>query len=151
VQATRENLLPLFGAVGGRRVRGSQDLFEIEQVMEKPTPTQAEQALIVPGLRAGHYLTFFGMHVLTPAVMELLGREVATDSRSIGLSSALNELARRERYLAYEACGRRYPLDTKYGLLTAQLALGLSGGDRDEVLASVCELLAQRRQVAADA
>ena len=36
VQATRENLLPLFGAVGGRRVRGSQDLFEIEQVMGTP-------------------------------------------------------------------------------------------------------------------
>lgn len=151
VQATRENLLPLFGAVGGRRVRGSQDLFETEQVMEKPTPTQAEQALIVPGLRAGHYLTFFGMHVLTPAVMELLGRECANpDARSVGLSPALNELAKRERYLAHEACGRRYPLDTKYGLLTAQLALGLSGADREEVLASVCELLAQRKQVSAN-
>ena len=27
-----------------------------------------------PGLRAGHYLCFFGMHVLTPAVFELLER-----------------------------------------------------------------------------
>ena len=44
-------------------------------MIEKPTPTEAEQRLIVPGLRAGHYLCFFGMHVLTPAVMELLGED----------------------------------------------------------------------------
>ena len=42
------------------------------EVLEKPTPTEAEQRLIVPGLRAGHYLCFFGMHVLTPTVMDLL-------------------------------------------------------------------------------
>ena len=28
-------------------------------MIEKPTPTEAEQRLIVPGLRAGHYLCFF--------------------------------------------------------------------------------------------
>jgi UTP--glucose-1-phosphate uridylyltransferase len=31
-------------------------------------PTRAEQERIVPGLRAGHYLCFFGMHAFTPAV-----------------------------------------------------------------------------------
>ncbi|NDF01172.1 MAG: UTP--glucose-1-phosphate uridylyltransferase, partial [Verrucomicrobia bacterium] len=31
-----------------------------------------------------------------------------------------------------------------YGLLTAQLALALSGKDRDEVLTGLVELLAQR-------
>ena len=38
----------------------------IDKVIEKPTPTIAEQKLIIPGLRAGHYLCFFGMHVLSP-------------------------------------------------------------------------------------
>ena len=38
--------------------------------MEKPTPTEAEQRLIAPGLRAGYYLAFFGMHVFTPAVLD---------------------------------------------------------------------------------
>ncbi len=66
VQATRESLLPYYGTVGGRRVPGRNDLYLIESVVEKPTPTQAETSLIVPGLRAGHYLCFFGMHVLTP-------------------------------------------------------------------------------------
>jgi UTP--glucose-1-phosphate uridylyltransferase len=147
VQATRENLLPYFGAVGGRRVAGTKDLYQVEQVVEKPTPTEAEQTLAVPGLRAGHYLCFFGMHVLTPAVMEILERYVAAAGRGGGpvlLSPVLDELARREQYLALEARGRRYPVDVRYGLLYAQLAMALSGRDREEVLAGVCELLAQR-------
>ena len=143
VQPTREHLLGLFGSVGGQRVKGSRDLYEIERVMEKPTPTAAEQALVVPGLRAGHYLCFFGIHVLTPAIFDLLARRIAKDGGS-DLSSALAELAEQERYLALETRGRRYPLDARYGLLTAQLALALSGVDRDVVLTEICELLAQR-------
>ena len=77
VQASRETLLPYFGAVGGRRVQGRQDLYTVEDVIEKPTPTEAEQRLLVPGLRAGHYLCFFGMHVLGPALMAILARHVA--------------------------------------------------------------------------
>jgi UTP--glucose-1-phosphate uridylyltransferase len=145
VQPTRETLLPLFGAVGGQRVKGSQDLFAIDQVIEKPTPTQAEQTLLVPGLRTGHYLCFFGLHILTPRVMELLESHLETVDTPIALSPVLNELARQERYVAVEAHGRRYPLDVRYGLLTAQVALALSGQDREEVLANLCELLAQRQ------
>jgi UTP--glucose-1-phosphate uridylyltransferase len=146
VQPTRENLLPYFGTVGGQRVAGTQDLYVIERVVEKPTPTEAEQSLMVPGLRAGHYLCFFGMHVLTPAVMELLEPQIARQGAEgrVQLSPVLAELAGRERYLALETQGRRYPVDGRYGLLTAQLALALSGEDRDEVLTGLCELLAQR-------
>ncbi len=145
VQPTRETLLPLFGAVGGQRIKGTQDQFLIDQVIEKPTPTQAEQTLLVPGLRTGHYLCFFGMHILSPLVMELLERQLGASDGPISLSPVLNDLARQERYIALEAHGRRYPLDVRYGLLTAQVALALSGKDREEVLSGLCELLAQRQ------
>ncbi len=146
VQPTRENLLPFFGTVGAQRVKNTPDLYAVERVTEKPTPTEAEQTLLVPGLRAGHYLCFFGLHVFTPAVMELLDQAVGrNDGRGgIQLSPILNQLAEREKYLALEARGRRFPLDARYGLLTAQLALALSGRDREEVLAILSELLVQR-------
>ncbi len=129
VQATHESKLPYYGAVGGRRVAGRKGQYEIAEVMEKPTPTEAEQRLIVPGLRAGYYLCFFGMHVLTP---------------NLPLSPALAQLAQRERYLAGELEGRRYDIGVRYGLLTAQLALALAGQDREEVLSGLVELLARR-------
>ena len=141
VQPTRENMLPFYGTVGGRRVPQSPSLYEVDTVVEKPTPTLAEQELIVPGLRAGHYLCFFGMHALAPTIFALLDELGPAGDRQ--LSTALAALAGRERYLAYEVAGHRYNLGEAYGLLVAQLALGLSGKDRAEILAQLVELLAR--------
>jgi UTP--glucose-1-phosphate uridylyltransferase len=142
VQATHESKLPYYGVAGGRLAENRKGLYLISEVLEKPTPTVAEQRLIVPGLRAGHYLCFFGMHVLTPAVMDLLGAEMAA-GQAASLSQTLAKLASRERYLACELQGRRFDIGLKYGLLTAQLALALSSPARSEVLAGLVELLAQ--------
>jgi UTP--glucose-1-phosphate uridylyltransferase len=149
VQATHESKLPFYGAVGGRLAAGRQRIYQVDTVLEKPTPTEAEQRLIVPGLRAGRYLCFFGMHVLTPMVMELLAGMTATTKNGVALSSALNGLASRERYLALELDGRRYDIGAKYGLLTAQLALAFEGRDRDEVLSNLVEMLAVRDRAGA--
>lgn len=142
VQASRESQLPYFGTIGGRRVTGRNNLYEVERVVEKPTPTRAEQDLLIPGLRVGHYLCFFGMHVLTPTVMEILGDTLTDDPQPI--SNALDLLARQERYLALADLGLRYNVGVKYGLINAQLALALDGQDRDEVLTNLVELLALR-------
>jgi len=145
VQPTHERLLSRFGAVAGRRMSGRPGVYRVETVLEKPTPTEAEQRLMVPGIRVGHYLCFFGIHVLTPTVMELLGRKLASEpSGALTLSAALAELARQEQYLALEDTGRRYDLGARYGLLTAQLALALHSRDRDDVLTLLLELLAER-------
>jgi UTP--glucose-1-phosphate uridylyltransferase len=148
VQPTRENVLTYYGTVGGRRVPGENHLYEVENVVEKPTPTEAEQSLIVPGLRAGYYLCFFGMHVLTPVVMDLLGEDAARarEGKPVQLSPALARLAGKERYLAMEVQGLRYNIGVRYGLLHAQLALALDGNDRDEILAQIVELLAARER-----
>jgi UTP--glucose-1-phosphate uridylyltransferase len=144
VQATRESLLPYYGAIGGKRVPGRHNLYQVDRVIEKPTPTQAEQHLMVPGLRAGHYLCFFGMHVLSPTVFDILEQRIekAGERGGVTLSDALAELANREQYLALEIPARRYDIGVKYGLLTAQLALALNGKDRDQVLSKLLELLA---------
>lgn len=147
VQPSRESLLPYFGVVGGHPVPGRQDLYLVETVREKPTPTEAEQRLVVPGLRAGHYLCFFGMHVLTPSVLELLGRQLrdAGARGGVTLAAALDAFSAHERHLALANLGSRYDVGGKYGILTAQLALALGGVDRDEVQTTLLELLLQRK------
>tara|TARA_R110002049_G_scaffold4601_4_gene31922 strand:- start:170682 stop:171533 length:852 start_codon:yes stop_codon:yes gene_type:complete len=148
VQATRENNLPYFGIVSGPHVPRHDGLYEIERVVEKPTPTFAEQELVTPGLRSGHYLGFFGMHVLTSDVMELIEKLLKDSPHSKpSLSDAAALLPARGKYLAYELQGTRYNLGIKYGLLIAQLAIGLSGRDRDQILTEMVDLLAHRPEV----
>ena len=142
VHATHESKLPYYGTIGGRLADHRKGLYQVSEVVEKPTPTLAEQRLIVPGLRAGNYLCFFGMHVLAPTVMQSLAAEMSS-GKPVSLSDTLAKLAARERYLAYEVAGRRFDIGLKYGLLNAQLALALSGPARSEVLAGIVELLAQ--------
>lgn len=146
IQPTRENQLAFFGAVGGVPVPRQAGLYQIHTVLEKPTPTTAEQRLVVAGQRAGHYLCLFGMHVLTPTIFELLERSIGqlVDGQTANLSSSLDRLAQSERYLAAQLEGERYNIGEKYGLLVAQLAIALSGEDRDRILTELVELLAKR-------
>lgn len=143
VQATHERHLPYYGTVSGSLLPGRQGLYQIENVIEKPTPTVAEQQCVVPGLRSGHYLCFFGMHVLSPAVFALLAEDAAVSPGArIGLSPALARLSSREKYLAAELSGRRADLEAQFGILRAQIALGLNGSAREEILALLADELA---------
>lgn len=143
VQSTHESLIPNFGVVGGKRMQGVKDVYQVERVIEKPTPTEAEQKLIVPGLRTGNYLCFFGMHVLTSSVLEILGSELKSNEK-VTLSYALNLLAQSEQYLALEKYDLRYDMGEKYGLLKAQLALALHGKERDKILNELVKFFATK-------
>ncbi len=144
IQPTRENEVLHYGTVGGSPLPLVNNVYDVTKVVEKPTPTIAEQELVVAGQRAGYYLCMFGMHVLTPSVMTLLRKNLEATDGNIDLSSSLNELSQAERYLAFEMAGARYDISYKYGLLIAQLAISLSGDDRDLVLTELVNLLAQR-------
>jgi UTP--glucose-1-phosphate uridylyltransferase len=144
VQANAENQLPYFGVVGGSRVKGAARLYSIQTVIEKPTPTVAEERCMIPGLRQGIYLALFGTHALSPGVFQILREQRAAlspDGR-LGLTEALAALASREKYLALEVDGLRIDLEGPFGLLRAQLALALNGPRREEVLRLILEEVA---------
>ncbi|MDP0490257.1 MAG: sugar phosphate nucleotidyltransferase [Verrucomicrobiota bacterium JB023] len=144
VQPTRESHLNLYGTVSASLIPGSKGLFDVSKIVEKPTPTLAEQELFVPGLRAGRYLCFFGMHVLPARAMDLLSDQLASLSpgESLGLTATLNHLANSGKYLALQINGKRFNLGRRYGILRAQLDLSLAGPHRDEVMAMIIETLA---------
>ena len=143
VQPTPESQICHYGTIAGSVAPGRPDLYQVENVIEKPTPTVAEQTCVVPGLRLGHYLCFFGMHVLTPTIFDLLSAaQAAAPADKLGLSPALATLASREKYLAARLSGRRADLEARLGVFRAQLALGLHGPSRDAILAVLAEELA---------
>jgi UTP--glucose-1-phosphate uridylyltransferase len=149
VQATREHLIHQYGTLTGRRLHDRPDAYQIDEIIEKPNPTLAELRLQVPGLRAGYYLCFFGIHLLTPSIFELLDELVRQDQREAGqvqLTTALNALAAREKYLALETVGTRHNLGVKFGYVEAQVALALGGADRDRMLSMLVESVARFQQ-----
>lgn len=119
----------------------------MEKIKEKPSISTAELELQTPGLRAGFYLCFFGMHVLMPKIFELLAHNFSDQSQNdpYGLTPALDTCARREKYLALEVKGARYDISNKWGMLKAQIALGLKGREKDAVLGAITEILVESR------
>ncbi len=142
VNPTIEHQISRYGTLTGKHIANQDGVYQIEKIIEKPSLSAAELELQTPGLRAGYYLCFFGMHVLTPAIFDLLAKQPA-GQQSLLLTPALQELAGSGKYLALEVKGNRYDLSRKHGLLRAQIALGLAGEAHDETLTTMVELLAE--------
>lgn len=143
VNPTNEHQISRYGTLTGKQLPGRSGIYQIEKIIEKPSLSKAELELQTPGLRVGYYLCFFGMHVLTPTVFDILKREMERSPENVLLTPALQELAQNEKYLALEVKGNRYDLSRRHGLLRAQIALGLAGEAHDETLSTMVELLAE--------
>ena len=91
------------------------------------------------------------MHVLTADIFESL-EQVQADPAipRATLSDALDTFRTRHKYMAFQVAGSRYNLGVPYGLLMAQLAIALSGRDREQILSEMVELLAQRSPISVD-
>jgi UTP--glucose-1-phosphate uridylyltransferase len=77
--------------------------------------------------------------------MELLKKNISKNkSGKVGLSESLNELASKEQYLALEKTDFRFNMGTRYGLMKAQLAIALSGEDRDRVMSELLEFFVMK-------
>jgi UTP--glucose-1-phosphate uridylyltransferase len=143
VNPTIEHQIGRYGTLTGKHVPAQQGVYEIEKIIEKPSLSTAELELQTPGLRAGYYLCFFGMHVLMPTIFNILERHQSQSTGNLLLTPALQDLAETEKYLALEVKGTRYDLSRRHGLLRAQLALGLAGEAHGETLTTMVELLAE--------
>ncbi|MFM7131927.1 MAG: sugar phosphate nucleotidyltransferase [bacterium] len=149
VQPTREHLIHQYGTVAGKRLSDQPELYEVNEIIEKPDPTTAELRLTVPGLRSGHYLCFFGIHALSPTVFDILGEQISAncaENSQFTLTTALNKLIGREPYFALETRGIRHNLGVKYGVVEAQIALALAGEGREKMLALLANTFTRLEQ-----
>lgn len=144
VQSTHESQITSFGVVAGEPIGGKPGLYRVREVREKPTPTEAELHLRVPGNRVGYYLGFFGIHVLEPELFNYLEKG-RSEGGNLGLSPALDAIAHRGRLHAALIDGRRFDLEAEYGLLQAQLAMALAGPKREMVLTELLKTLAESK------
>jgi len=144
VNPTIEHQIGKYGTITGSNYKTYEGVYQIESIIEKPSISQAEMELKTPGLRAGYYLCFFGMHVFQPFLFEFLSEELLSKKgEPILLTPVQQKLAQSEKYLALEIEGRRYDTSKRLGLLQAQLALGLAGEIRDEILTTLVQTLSE--------
>lgn len=144
VNPTIEHQISKYGTVTGKSLLNYNGIYKIERIIEKPSISLAELELQTPGLRAGYYLCFFGMHVFKPTIFDILKTHIEdADMINIQLTPALEELAANDKYLALEMKGNRYDTSKKLGLMLAQIALGLAGEVRDELLGQMVQLMAE--------
>ncbi len=138
VVRTPEALIPRLGTVAGRPLGGDPPVYEVTAMAEKPSLEAARDRLRTPGLPAGEYLCFFGIHVFPPAVFDCLERMIRADARERGeyqLTTALEMLMSEGRYLVSEVHGERYDMGVPEGLVETQIALALCSPFRAHALA----------------
>lgn len=126
-----EDQLYRYGTLRGVPVPSSSPpVYEIADLVEKPTIDYARAHLQTPGLPDGQYLIHFGIHAFTPAIFDCLEQLIETDRRERGeiqLTSAQQLLLERERYLACPVDGLRLDMGIPEGLIQTQTALALRG------------------------
>jgi UTP--glucose-1-phosphate uridylyltransferase len=71
------------------------------------------------------------------------GKASAVINGNLQLTPALQELSEQDKYLALEVKGNRYDIGKKFGLLQAQIALGLAGQAHDQTLTTIVDSLAE--------
>jgi len=97
-----------YGTIAGRRRVENSRLIDISLIIEKPAVAVAKEQLLVDGLPADTWLGWFGMHLLAPAIYEILGEMIRDNVRDHGefqLTRAQEIQRQREGYLALEMTG----------------------------------------------
>lgn len=116
VEEVPEEKVENYGIIKARQIE--DDLFEIEDLIEKPRRDEAPSNLAL-----------FGRYVLTPAIFDSLAQTPPGRNNEIQLTDALKILLRRQPIYAHRVTGRRYDIGNKLDWLKATIELALERED----------------------
>lgn len=103
-----------YGVVKAQKSQLGSGLYDISDVIEKPKTEEAPSNL-----------TIIGRYVLTPAILEELGKLYPVNGKEVGLADALkNYAARGEKLYGWHFPGKRFDAGSKMGILKAQAYFG---------------------------
>jgi UTP--glucose-1-phosphate uridylyltransferase len=99
------NELKGFGTIAGKRRPDNPRLIDVSLIVEKPSAELARERLRVDDLPAETWLGWFGMHLLSPSIFEILEEMIRDNVRDHGefqLTRAQEIQRQRDGYLALE-------------------------------------------------
>ncbi|MBN2452156.1 MAG: NTP transferase domain-containing protein [Lentisphaeria bacterium] len=100
-----------YGTVTGSWIDEAHSLLNIREFAEKPSIDYARSNLTTEGLPPDTFVCVYGQYVLTPAIFEILERQIQADQRQAGeiqLTTALDCLRREEGVLAFLVQGEHF-------------------------------------------
>ena len=129
---TAESMLKYFGTMGGTPDPSMPGLYKATEIVEKPSVEYAREHFRIEGLPEGEYMTWFGMHVITPEIFDCIECHIKNDIREGGEIQFTNaqELLRQQHgdYYGLEVKGSRYDIGIPSGY--ARTMAHLAGVDR---------------------
>lgn len=108
----------------------SDDLEQVNGIVEKPKPENAPSTLAV-----------VGRYILTPRIFHHLEKVQAGAGGEIQLTDGIAALMREEKMLAYRFSGTRYDCGSKLGYLKAMVVLGLKHPEVSDEFAAYLQSL----------
>ena len=142
VARTHESQLKFFGTINGERV--NERVLRVSLLKEKPEVEYARANLRVDGLGAGTYLCNFGIDVLTPEILHIIGYNIRNNIRHRGefqLRNAMETLMEREGLYAYEVQGQRYDIGIPEEFIRTVMSFGLKGPYKHHIESLIRTLL----------
>ena len=94
-----------YGTIAGQRRKEQPRLIDVSLIIEKPDVATARQRLRVDDLPDDVFLGWFGLHLLSPSIYDILEEMIRDDVRDNGefqLTRAQEIQRQREGYLALE-------------------------------------------------
>jgi UTP--glucose-1-phosphate uridylyltransferase len=110
-----------YGIIRGLPLAGSQSIFEVEDMVEKPSLAEAPSNLAI-----------IGRYVLSPEIFAALEETGRGSGGEIQLTDGLRRLLARERILAYRFSGKRHDAGDKLGFLKATVEFALKNEELGE-------------------
>jgi UTP--glucose-1-phosphate uridylyltransferase len=117
-QIVEGKAISAYGVLAVKPVEGSQRLFEILDMVEKP-----------PLERAPSNLAIVGRYILTPAIFESLAETQLGSGGELQLTDGMKLLLKKEKMYAFVYEGKRHDTGDKLGFLKATVEFALKRAD----------------------
>jgi UTP--glucose-1-phosphate uridylyltransferase len=117
-QIVEGKAISAYGVLVVKPVEGNQRLFEILDMVEKPTLERAPSNLAI-----------IGRYILTPAIFESLAETQLGSGGELQLTDGMKLLLKREKMYAYVYEGKRHDTGDKLGFLKATVEFALKRAD----------------------
>lgn len=97
-----------YGVIDGKLLTGSTDVYQVNNMVEKPNKEDAPSNLAI-----------IGRYILTPKIFSVLEKTQPDKNGEIQITDALMTLAKQGKVIAYKFQGKRYDCGSIKGFLAA--------------------------------